>query len=137
MKPEAIPVHAPTFQIGRADYYVANLLVDHLDKDNLGELAPEDVLEAVASRLFKTAPDNGIELRSNPTGIHRQVIAEGYVGNEANQPDAVLTFLGAMATERFVVEVVHDQNVWDKIRRRHRIFRSFAFGNPLPNLRKA
>jgi hypothetical protein len=135
-RPEATPVEAPTFQISRADYYVVGLVAADMNKSNAAELAPVEALEAVSSLLFKPGPDNGIEFRPSAIGLHRQVIAEGYVGNEVHQPDAVITFLGAMATERFILEVMRDQTRLDKLRRRNAILFSLAYGEPRPIPRK-
>ncbi len=130
-------MQVPTFQISRADLYVMNLVAVDMGKDDFGELSPPEALESLSSCLFKSGPDNGIEFQQNAIGLHRQVIAEGHIGNEATQPDAVMTFLGAMVTKRFVVEIVRDQTVWDKIKRRHKILYSHVFGEPLPLPRKA
>jgi hypothetical protein len=134
-RPETRPTTAPTFQISRADHYAVTLVAINADRANIGELPPLDALEAVSSLLLQPAPDNGIEFCPSAIGLHRQVIAEGYAGTEADQPDTVMTFLGAMVTKRFVIEVVRNQTWLDKLKRRHTILYSYAFGEPQPVLR--
>jgi hypothetical protein len=134
--PESQPVQAPTFQISRADHYVANMVAVDMDKVSMEGLTPIRALEAISSILFQPGPDNGIEFRPSAIGLHRQVIAEGYVGNEADQPDAVMTFLGTMVTKKFVVEVMRDPRWSDRFKRHPRILYSYAFGEPPPTMRR-
>ncbi|HEV2403691.1 MAG TPA: hypothetical protein VGS08_05845 [Candidatus Saccharimonadales bacterium] len=135
MSAESLPTQAPTIQLDRVGLYVANLVAYDMAQTAFSELPPPQALEALSSMLLQRARDNGIEPRSHPYGYTR-VIGGGLVGTEETQPDTVITFLTAMTTERFVVEIVRDQTMWDRIRKQRTIVDSMPFGGPLPDIRK-
>lgn len=128
--PELRPVQVPTFQISGADMHALHLFAEDQGRKDFAALSPNEALVGLRSWLLERDSEGEVNFRPSPIGLHRQIIEKGYVGNEANQPDPVDVFLGAAVTRRFIVEQVHDQTWWDKVRKRHRIFRSYVFGSP-------
>ena len=135
--PEQLPVQAATFQINPAYFYRMSTFANQLGFLGMRDMPPDEALEGLSSVYFENTPDGGIEWRESTFAFHRQIIAEGFVGNEETQPDPAMTFLGAMVAKRFVVELVRDQTRWDKFRKRHVIINSFLYGNPQPMPRKS